>query len=72
MKHIGSIIEEHFGAELVKFNRHRWKDDECVQCGCLRFGHIGKFGWTDFEYVDPGTGEVGEYISCRSKQLKLF
>ena len=54
-------------------NTHKWKDDRCVHCGCIRIWiENPNASWDWAQYVDPETGEITRKAQCHTNQLQLL
>lgn len=58
--------------KLTLRNTHKWKDDTCIHCGCLRIWvENPNASWNWAQYVDPETGEITRKAQCRTNQTQL-
>lgn len=58
---------------LATRNRHKWRGNECIVCGCVKVETENpnqKWNWVS--YADPETGEIKRSVECKTKQILLW
>ncbi len=58
--------------KLESRNTHKWKNESCIYCGCLRLKTWNEqYKWWNTEIVDTETGEITIRKQCTTKQIEL-